>query len=54
MALKSSVVVTKTEWERLGEWQRLFKVLPWPLSIGSEEDLEYVRQSLGLNSYVEM
>lgn len=53
MALKSSVVTT--ELERLGkEWQRLFKVLPWQLSIGSEEDLEYVRQSLGRNSYVEM
>jgi hypothetical protein len=56
MALKSSVVVT-TELERLGkELQRLFKVLPWQLSIGSEEgiDLEYVRQTLGRNSHVEM
>ena len=54
MTLKSCVVVT-TEWERLGtEWQRLFNVLPWQLSVGSEEDLEYVRLSLCHNKYVEM
>lgn len=46
MAWKSSVVVS-TKWERLGkEWRRLFKVLPWQLPRGSEEDHEYVRQSL--------
>jgi hypothetical protein len=36
------------------EQQQLFKVLYWQLPGGTEEDLEYARQSLGRNSYFEM